>query len=98
LWEFAGSTAEKYAQVGNAVPTRLGRVAGEVIASALDSIRQRLPLTKAPDHFRIVYVQSHVRTRQWFKGGETMVWADGGENGAVTYAPPRTRRKMHAIR
>lgn len=37
-WAFHGTKAQRYAQIGNAVPVRLGRVAGEVIAEALDRV------------------------------------------------------------
>ncbi len=37
-WTFHGTKAQQYAQIGNAVPVRLGRVAGEVIAEALDRV------------------------------------------------------------
>ncbi|MCI5120974.1 MAG: DNA cytosine methyltransferase [Candidatus Electrothrix sp. AUS4] len=37
-WEFSGTLSQQYAQVGNAVPARLGKVAGNVIATELDSI------------------------------------------------------------
>jgi DNA (cytosine-5)-methyltransferase 1 len=37
-WVFCGTKAERYAQVGNAVPLGLSRVAGEVIAEALDRV------------------------------------------------------------
>lgn len=96
-WHFVGTTSEQYAQVGNAVPTRLGRVAGEVVATALDRIQRGDVCAKAPDDFRVVYVQSHVRTRQWFKDGETFVWDDGGKNQDVAYSAPKTRRKTRAI-
>ena len=36
----ASSTAEQYAQVGNAVHVRLGRVAGTVLARDLDALRE----------------------------------------------------------
>lgn len=98
-WEFCGKTAEKYAQVGNAVPVRLGVVAGEAVVEQLDALRraQWNPKPKKPDAYRIVYVQSHVRTRQWFKDGKTFVWDDGGVNGQAAYAPPRTIRKTTTI-
>lgn len=99
-WEFEGKVAEQYAQVGNAVPVRLGMVAGKVIADALDNLAMRewLPYPKAPSSYRIVYVQSHVRTRQWFKDGETFVWEDGADNDDATYSAPKTLRKVNAIR
>lgn len=93
-WEFAGRTMEQYAQAGNAVPVRLGRVAGEVVAAELDRLDRRgwAPDAVVPDAFRIVYVQSHVRTRQWFKDGETCVWEDDGADQPKYSAPKTTRR------
>ena len=78
-WEFAGTIAEKYAQVGNAVPVRLGHVAGLVIAEELDRLRGRGwdAYISKPQAYRIRYVQSHVRTRVWYKDGAMVAWADG---------------------
>ncbi len=98
-WKLCGKTAEKYAQVGNAVPVRLGSVAGEVIAEQLDTLscrRWKVYATK-PEAYRINYVQSHVRTRQWFKAGETFIWGDGDANEQPTYAAPKTKRKTTRI-
>jgi DNA (cytosine-5)-methyltransferase 1 len=98
-WEFFGTPAQQYTQVGNAVPVRLGRIAGEVISSNLDILKKKKwkahpgPL----GNYRIVYVQSHVRTRQWFKDGETIAWNDGGCNGHASYAAPKTLRKCRRI-
>jgi DNA (cytosine-5)-methyltransferase 1 len=94
-WEFSGTTSEQYAQVGNAVPLRLGSIAGDVIASELDRLAEN-HWTDNEDEtqpYRVVYVQSHVRTRQWFKGGETFVWQEGGGNDNAQYSAPKTRRK-----
>lgn len=98
-WEFEGKVSKQYAQVGNAVPTRLGRVAGEVIAHSLDALAERdwIPYKAAPAAYRVVYVQSHVRTRQWYKAGETFIWQDGKENGSARYAAPKTTRKTRSI-
>ncbi|MCG3129845.1 MAG: Modification methylase HaeIII [Phycisphaerae bacterium] len=98
-WQFAGTVAEQYAQVGNAVPVRLGRVAGDAVAGALDALAARngSPYAKAPLDYRVVYVQSHVRTRQWYKDGAAFVWEDGAENDKATYAAPRTLRKVNAL-
>ncbi len=77
-WEFCGTTAEKYTQIGNAVPVRLGRVCGDLLASHLLQLYRR-KLKAAPGQhlsFRRVYIESHVRTRQWYKGGKTFVWHD----------------------
>lgn len=96
-WEFMGTPAEQYAQVGNAVPVRLGRVAGELISQHLDSLARRgWRRAKAPQQpYRVIYVQSHVRTRQWFKDGQTFVWEDGGSN--AHYPTPRTKRKSAVL-
>ncbi|WP_186146279.1 DNA cytosine methyltransferase [Burkholderia gladioli] len=98
-WEFAGTVSEQYRQVGNAVPTRLGKVAGDVVASALDAMKSRKwrKFASAPEAFRIVYIQSHVRTRQWFKNGKTFIWDDEAEVKDAAYAPSRTNRKERSI-
>ena len=98
-WEFCGTTAEQYTQVGNAVPVRLGRVAGQVLAAQLDAVYSN-ELRADPGHHppaRVVYVKSHIRTRQWFKGGREFVWRDGEDNSDVTYGPAKTRRKVRAL-
>lgn len=94
-WEVCGKTSEQYAQIGNAVPVRLGEVAGETIAKHLDALAKQdwRALPNRPEAYRIIYVQSHVRTRQWFKAGETFVWHDGEENEQATYQPMKTVRK-----
>ncbi|MFA7236028.1 MAG: DNA cytosine methyltransferase [Phycisphaeraceae bacterium] len=98
-WIFAGTLAEQYAQVGNAVPIRLGQMAGHIIADALDSLKQRrwLAYEHEPGAFRTVYVQSHVRTRQWFKKGEIFVWEDGEENDGAMYVAPKTKRRVNML-
>lgn len=97
-WVFCGKTTEQYAQAGNAVPVRLGKVAGEVVAAELDRLREQdwKPNPTKPDACRIVYVQSHIRTRQWYKAGETFVWEDEG-NDQPTYAAPKTKRRSKQI-
>jgi len=98
-WEFRGTPAQQYAQVGNAVPIRLGIVAGEVVAKHLDELRAagwKKPNHK-PDDYRVIYVQSHVRTRQWFKNGKTVVWKDGIDNLSAQYTPPKTKRRVTSL-
>ncbi|MCI5120677.1 MAG: hypothetical protein D3908_05705, partial [Candidatus Electrothrix sp. AUS4] len=46
---------------------------------------------------RIVYIQSHVRTRQWFKGGKVHVWSDGADNDQASYPLPKTLKKVNSI-
>ena len=94
-WQFFGTASEQYAQVGNAVPVRLGSVAGGVIANELDRLAKNdwTCNQRETQPYRVVYIQSHVRTRQWFKDGETFVWEEGGDNDAAQYAGPKTKRK-----
>jgi len=98
-WVFCGTVAQQYAQIGNAVPTRLGLVAGEILAAELDVIEvEKLSPIKLPSYEpRKVYLQSHVRTRQWFKNGKTVVWADGKDNGHAKYTAPKTVKKIKVI-
>ncbi len=98
-WIFEGTASQQYAQVGNAVPVRLGKVAGEVIAQELDGLSAQKWRSKRekPEEYRVVYVQSHVRTRQWFKDGQTFVWEDGEMNHGAMHEPPQTLRKVSAI-
>jgi DNA (cytosine-5)-methyltransferase 1 len=98
-WEFCGNVYEQYAQVGNAVPVRLGSIAAEIVAEALDELRGRSwrPYPRQANAYRVIYIQSHVRTRQWFRSGKTFVWRDGRTNGHATYSPPRTLRKTRTI-
>lgn len=82
-WVFEGAPADLYKQIGNAVPVRLGMVAGEVIASELDAVnKKRLARVLPGERIRpscIIYVKSHVRTRRWFKDGEPVVNGSGCE-------------------
>lgn len=83
-WEFVGTPTQQMKQVGNAVPTRLGRVAGEAILACINSTPkdcEQLP------RFRRVYIRSHVRTRQWWKAGQAFVW--DGAGGSAEYSAKR---------
>lgn len=98
-WLISGNVSEQYAQIGNAVPTRLGKVAGNVIARELFKLKTRgwTPYEQQHEPFSIIYIQSHVRTRKWFKGGETYIWADGCHNETATYAKTKTNEKITFI-
>jgi len=98
-WLFCGSPAQQYAQVGNAVPVRLGLVAGKLIAEQLDSLAaDKWRISKGqPGPYRVIYVQSHVRTRQWYRNGKTKVWKEGSDNEEARYAGPKTKRRARAI-
>lgn len=84
-WIFAGKTAEKYKQIGNAVPVRLGRVTAGVVSELLDwsagEVSEKYRTSQHP--FRQVYVNSHVRTRKWYKAGEVY---SGTEVASLSYS------------
>ena len=98
-WEFSGTATQQYAQVGNAVPVRLGRITGTVVAETLDDLANRgwQRDTGEIEAYRLVYVQSHVRTRRWYRNGKTEVWVNGASNDEVRYAPPATQRAERTI-
>lgn len=102
-WKFAGTAQEQYAQVGNAVPTRLGFVAGTVLADELDkaaaTAKRAKVVAQHDDNIRIVYLQSHVRTRKWFKGGQAVLWSQGedDDNSEAQHPPMLTDRKVRSV-
>lgn len=72
-WKFSGKTSDKYKQIGNAVPPKLGEVAGhcaEILLKKIDEIEKgNAPVKKDPIPSRIEHLRSHVRTkRYWHKG------------------------------
>ena len=99
-WEFAGTPTQQYRQVGNAVPVRLGMVAGEVIAKALTLVYENGLRPLGGDHPRMrrVYIKAHVRTRRWYKGGNSFLWKDGGDNAEVLYGPAQKLEDENEIR
>ena len=98
-WEICGSLSEQYAQIGNAVPVRLGEVSGEVIATVMDALRARRwrPYRESPEAYRVIYIQSHVRRRRWFKDGKVFVWEGGKSNEHAAYSSPKTIHKCQEI-
>lgn len=98
-WEFQGTLAEQYTQIGNAVPIRLGSIAGSVVAEALDRLNARRwrKYDTVREGFRLVYLQSHVRTRNWFKDGKTIVWGDD-DGQHSRYAVPKTKERVRTLR
>lgn len=96
-WKFCGTLAEQYAQVGNAVPVRLGSVAGRILSEALDQPPPAKPDDAVAAGPRIIYLQSHVRTRRWFKDGQPIIWEDGSEDRSAEYSRPKTTRKVRAL-
>ncbi|MGB3696269.1 MAG: DNA cytosine methyltransferase [Gordonia sp. (in: high G+C Gram-positive bacteria)] len=88
-WEFVGSPQQQMKQVGNAVPTRLGSIAGRVIADAARGKDGGAESTTPA--FRRKYLKSHVRTRQWFKAGKALVW--DGAGGSAEYSAKRASQE-----
>lgn len=70
-WIFSGNTSAKFKQVGNAVPTRLGKVAGEVARRLLERIDrgEHVDIEQAPPN-NIVHLRPHVRTRTFWRNGK----------------------------
>lgn len=70
-WQFSGNTTAKFRQVGNAVPTRLGRVAGDVVKRLLARIEagDKETAKNVPQN-RIIHLRPHVRTRTFWKDGQ----------------------------
>lgn len=98
-WVFRGKTTEQYAQIGNAVPVRLGEVAADALATALEKIAKKGFRPSKAEHppCRVVYLRSHVRIRQWFKDGKKLIWEDGKTNANVKYGQAKTNRKVKII-
>lgn len=72
-WRFVGSPTDKCRQIGNAVPPRLGEVAGCVLQRLLQESETMAPLKDKPlTSGRIIHIRPHVRTRSYFKGGEVI--------------------------
>jgi len=94
-WIFSGKTSEKYKQIGNAVPIRLGEIAGNVIANFLDTNPKKKKKKPFKDGFRLVYIQAHVRTRKWFNNGKAVIWNKSDEN--QRYSKPKTIIKERQI-
>lgn len=73
-WTFLGTTAEKYRQIGNAVPVRLGRVAGQAIAAMLEmpSRQTSSPASANGDAVNVIHLRPHVRTKRYWHNGEAL--------------------------
>jgi DNA (cytosine-5)-methyltransferase 1 len=89
-WVFVGTPAEKYQQVGNAVPVLLAEVAAQAVAELADRIhtlREPAPGTLRP--CKVIHLRPHVRTRWWWKDGEVI--------NAIPYSE-RPKRRNHGGR
>jgi DNA (cytosine-5)-methyltransferase 1 len=87
-WRFSGNTSAKFRQIGNAVPTRLGLVAGKVVHDLLQRIRQGEQQAFSPEeHLRIVHLRPHVRTRTFWKHGQAFAGDISYYNGEEEAEP-----------
>lgn len=83
-WKFAGKTQEKYRQVGNAVPTRLGSIAGKCVRDLLDRINQCKEIHSYElISSKIQHLRPHVRTKRYWKNGQALA-------GDYEYYTPQT--------
>jgi DNA (cytosine-5)-methyltransferase 1 len=72
-WEFLGTTAEKYRQIGNAVPVRLGKIAGDAIAEILCGDAKSQQTSQTPDcPVNVIHLRPHVRTKRYWHKGEAL--------------------------
>lgn len=72
-WKFSGRTSDKYKQIGNAVPLKLGEMAGRCASELLARIDliETGSACEPSEHIpsRVEHLRSHVRTkRYWHKG------------------------------
>lgn len=95
-WKFYGNPQQQMAQVGNAVPTRLGAVAGGLIAEHLDRPRLGRNRRDRTVVMRRVYVNSHVRTRSWWKNGQAVIY--DSEAGTGRYGSDNKTKRPRKIR
>ena len=78
-WIFSGSATDKCRQIGNAVPPRLGEVAGEAVMNLLLRCNSAAPPKEAKrSTSKVIHLRPHVRTRTYFKNGEA-------KSGSVSY-------------
>jgi DNA (cytosine-5)-methyltransferase 1 len=85
-WKFVGSATDKCRQIGNAVPPRLGEVAGRVLARLLENAEgiMRSKNGKVKGSGRIIHLRPHVRTRTYFKEGEIINGHQGYYDGKAS--------------
>jgi DNA (cytosine-5)-methyltransferase 1 len=79
-WSFYGSTSEQYRQIGNAVPVRLGEVAGKILGDGILALSEMENEGGACNYSqgkilpnRKLYIKSHIRTRKWFSNGKAVI-------------------------
>ena len=85
-WALQGTPAEKYRLLGNAVPVRLGTIAGGVVRALLDKIRARSvsPVLTPIIPSSIRHIRPHVRTRKFWRNGEAFAGDHSYHDSALT--------------
>jgi DNA (cytosine-5)-methyltransferase 1 len=79
-WKFCGRTADKYKQIGNAVPIVLGTMAGLAVRNSLASKIQRPP--EFPQ-ISETHIRPHVRVNQYYRDGNVFSDEDYGVKNAA---------------
>lgn len=72
-WKIEGTPSERYRQVGNAVPVRLGEITGFTVRQLLADINNKKSKKSSPilPH-ETIEIRPHVRVRSWWKDGEAL--------------------------
>jgi len=87
-WKFYGTPTEKMRQIGNAVPVRLGRIAGEATRSLLAQIEKGGMREGRKLPSQIKHLRPHVRTRSWWRNGKPLAgshsYVSGGSAAVAT--------------
>jgi DNA (cytosine-5)-methyltransferase 1 len=86
-WKFSGRVSDKYKQIGNAVPLRLGQMAGQCALDLLERIEHIEPReASGSDQLipsKIEHLRSHVRTKRYWHNGQALAgdhdYYEGGD-------------------
>jgi DNA (cytosine-5)-methyltransferase 1 len=78
-WRFEGKATDKCRQIGNAVPVRLGTIAGSVICELLKQIA-KTKSGKVNFPSCVEHIRPHVRTRTFWKAGQAFAGDHGYYN------------------
>lgn len=70
-WSFQGTATAKFRQIGNAVPVKLGAIAGSVIIDLLKKIDDEGHQKETICSHTITHLRPHVRTRTFWKNGQS---------------------------
>jgi DNA (cytosine-5)-methyltransferase 1 len=90
-WKFVGNTIDKCRQIGNAVPPRLGEVAGRVIKDSLKKKSISKASQQKASDCEIIHIRPHVRTRSYFEDGET-------QTDVIGYYSKKAQREKNQLR